>query len=409
MTHLLAIDGGPPVRTKPWPAWPVFSDAEVTIASEVLASGKVNYWTGEHGRSFEAEYAAASGMPHAIALANGTLALELALRSLGIGVGDEVIVPCRTFIASASCVVAVGANPVLCDVDPVTQNATAETIEAVCTGRTAAVIPVHLGGMPCDVDPILELASRRGLRVVEDCSQAHGASYHGRPVGSMGDAAAFSFCQDKIITTAGEGGMLLLRDDDAYATAVRYKDHGKSPELMAAASARGSRCFAYVHDSFGSNYRMTELQSAIGRHQLARLEASVAARRANATRLREAAIRIHGLGAHDVPDWAYHAFYKCYLSVDPQALSPGWSRDRVVEAIAAEGIAVGTGSCPDIGRESAFAGLTDNPEARPNAMRLAEETIMLQVHPALTESDLGDAVEALSKVMTVATGAGSVR
>src|SRR5271165_7088514 len=229
---VLAIDGGTPTVDKTLPEWPSFASDEIEAASAVLASGKVNYWTGEEGRSFEREYAASVGTNYAIALANGTVALELALYASGIGVGDEVIVPSRTFIATASCAVMRGAVPVIADVDPVSGNLTAETIASLLTPRTKAIIPVHLAGWPCDMDPIMDLARKRGIKVIEDCAQAHGATYKGRAVGSIGDIGAFSFCQDKILSTAGEGGMITLNSDDQFEQAWAYKDHGKSYDAV---------------------------------------------------------------------------------------------------------------------------------------------------------------------------------
>ena len=228
----LAIEGGEPVTRTPWPPWPVYEADEIEAVSRTLASGKVNYWTGETCRRFESAYAQFLGRRHAIALANGTVALELALHAFGIGPGDEVVVPSRTFIATASCAVARGARPVVADIDPVSQNITAETIEAVLTPRTKAVIPVHLAGWPCDMESIMALAARYDLIVIEDCAQAHGATLYGKPVGSFGHAAAFSFCQDKIISTGGEGGLLVLDDDEAWKRAWAYKDHGKSYDVV---------------------------------------------------------------------------------------------------------------------------------------------------------------------------------
>jgi len=208
--------------------WPYFAPDEIEAAAAVLRSGNVNYWTGEEGRLFEREFAEFTGCKHAIAVANGSVALEATLRALGIGPGDEVITTSRTFIASASCAVAVGAQPVMADVDRDSQNITADSIRKVLSSRTKAIVPVHLAAWPCEMDPILKLAAEHGLKVVEDCAQAHGATYKGRPVGSMGDVAAFSFCQDKIMTTAGEGGMVTTNSDDLWEKMWAYKDHGKS-------------------------------------------------------------------------------------------------------------------------------------------------------------------------------------
>ncbi|MDI6817695.1 MAG: DegT/DnrJ/EryC1/StrS family aminotransferase, partial [Actinomycetota bacterium] len=251
----LAINGGNPIRTKPFAPWPHFDQDEIDAATAVLKSGKVNYWTGDEGRLFEREFAAYTGCDYAVALANGTVALELALYALGIGPGDEVIVPSRTFIASASAIVMRGATPVMADVDPVSQNITAETVAAAMTPKTRAIIVVHLAGWPCDMDPINKLAREHGLAVIEDCAQAHGATYKGRAVGSLGDVAAFSFCQDKIITTGGEGGMLTTNNKDVWEKAWSFKDHGKS--LDAVYNRQHPPGFRWVHETFGTNWRLT--------------------------------------------------------------------------------------------------------------------------------------------------------
>ena len=189
-------------------AWPSFTQEEADAVSRVVLSNKVNYWTGQECREFEKEFAVWAGTQYAVALANGTLALDVALKALNIGPGDEVIVTPRTFLASVSCVVTAGATPVFADVDLNTQNLSAETIAAAITPNTKAVIVVHLAGMPADMDPIMALAQQHGFYVIEDCAQAHGAKYKGRSVGSIGHIGAWSFCQDKIMTTGGEGGMV---------------------------------------------------------------------------------------------------------------------------------------------------------------------------------------------------------
>ncbi len=189
--------------------WPRFDQDELDAVQAVLRSGRVNYWTGREGRSFEREFAAYCGAAHGVALANGTLALELALRALGVGSGDDVLVTPRSFFASAGAIMLTGGRPVFADVDTDSQNVTVETLGAAITAETKAIVVVHLAGWPCDMDAIGAFAASNELAIVEDCAQAHGASWRGRKVGSFGDAAAFSFCQDKIMTTGGEGGMLL--------------------------------------------------------------------------------------------------------------------------------------------------------------------------------------------------------
>ncbi|TKD52016.1 DegT/DnrJ/EryC1/StrS family aminotransferase [Sphingomonas baiyangensis] len=402
MSHAtLAIDGGTPLRERPFAPWPHFADDEVEAAAQTLRTGRVNQWTGSEVRDFEADYAAALGARHAIALANGTLALELALMAYGIGPGDEVVTTPRTFIASASAVVMRGATPVLADVDPVTQNITPETIAAVLTPATRAIIAVHLAGWPCDMRGIMALARERGLVVIEDCAQAHGAEIDGEPVGSFGDAAAFSFCQDKIITTGGEGGLLVLDDEERYRTAWAYKDHGKS--YAAVFEREHAPGFRWLHESFGTNWRLTEFQAAIGRLQLAKLPGWTARRIANAEALDEGLGGVAGLHVATLPAGVRHARYKYYVQVDADALADGWDNQRIAAAVTAEGVPCFTGSCSEIYLEKAFVEAKLGPAQRlPNAVRLGRESLMLLVHPTLGEADMHEAAAALAKVMNVA-------
>jgi hypothetical protein len=402
VTEPLAIDGGTPVRTAPMPVWPAPGDDEVAAATEVLRSGRLNYWTGEHARAFEAEYAASLGRAHGIALANGTLALELALRAFGIGSGDEVVVPARTFIATASAVVAVGATPVVADIGRDSGCLTAQTVSAVLTPRTRAVIPVHLGGWPAEMDVLVGLARTHGLVVIEDCAQAHGGVYRGRAVGALGShAAAFSFCQDKIIPI-GEGGMLVLDDHAAYERAWAYKDHGKTLAKVRGAEG-GPTSFRWLVDSFGSNWRLAEISAAIARVGLKKLPAWHEARKANALRLAGGLAEVRGLRLPLPPGHAEHGFYRLYAFVEPAALSPGWDRDRIARAIVAEGVPCQYGTCAEIYREQAFvdAGLAPA-ERLPNAAHAHETSIAFFVHPTLTAADIDDTVAGVTKVMEVA-------
>ena len=242
--------------------WPEYAEDEIEAVARVLRSGRVNYWTGEDVREFEREFADELGISRAIALANGTVSLELALEALGIGSGDEVITTPRTFIASASCAIMRGAMPMFADVDPESQNITAQTIERLISPRTRAIVLVHHAGWPCEMDAILELASAKGITVIEDCAQASGARYKGRPVGVFGTFGSFSYCQDKIISTGGEGGMLVTESQELWSRAWSFKDHGKSFDAMSR-KADGP-AFRWVHESFGTNWRMTGMQAAIG-------------------------------------------------------------------------------------------------------------------------------------------------
>jgi dTDP-4-amino-4,6-dideoxygalactose transaminase len=381
--------------------WPAFTREEADAVSRVLLSNKVNYWTGNECRQFEQEFAGWCGTEYAVALANGTLALDVALKALGIGPGDEVIVTPRTFLASASCVVTAGAVPVFAEVDRDTQNITAETIRAVLSPRTRAVICVHLAGMPCDMDPIMQLAAEHNLYVVEDCAQAHGARYKGRPVGSIGHVGAWSFCQDKIMTTAGEGGMVTTSDRILWSRMWSYKDHGKSWEAVYERDHPPG--FRWLHESFGTNWRMTEVQGVVGRIQLGRMAAWTSARRANAQRIWQRARNLPGLRVPELPDWAEHAAYKCYVFVEPAALAPGWSRDRIMQEINQRGVPCFSGSCSEVYLEKAFDGTGWRPEPRLAVAReLGEISLMFLVHPTLTAGEIDKTCQVLEEVMAQA-------
>jgi dTDP-4-amino-4,6-dideoxygalactose transaminase len=383
-------------------AWPYFEDDEVLSAAAVLRSGKINQWTGKEVEKFQEEFAAACGVKHAIALANGSVALELILRVYGIGPGDEVVITPRTFIASASCAVLQGATPVFADVDRDSQNMTVEMIRKVLSPRTKAIIAVHLAGWPCEIEAIMALAAERNLIVIEDCAQAHGAKYKDRPVGSFGHAAAYSFCQDKIMTTGGEGGLLLTNDDKIWAAAWAFKDHGKNYDSVY--HKEHPPGFRWLHDSFGTNWRMTEMQAAIGRVQLRKLQDWVEKRRRNAAVLAE---RFAGLAALRVTRPApeiYHSYYKYYVFIKPERLKPGWDRDRIMNEVVRRGIPCFSGSCSEIYLEKAFAESGLQPAKRlPVAKELGETSLMFLVHPTLTTTDMTAVADAVEKVMTEAS------
>lgn len=390
-------------KTPTFTTWPHFDEDEIAAVAAVLRSGKVNYWTGEEARQFESEYAAYTGTRHAIALANGTVALELALYAFGIGQGDEVITTSRTFIASASAAVMRGAIPVIADVDPVSQNITLESIRRVVTPRTRAIIPVHLAGWPCEMDAIMEFANERGIKVVEDCAQAHGATYRGRPVGSFGHAAAFSFCQDKIITTGGEGGMLVLNDEAAWEKAWAFKDHGKS--FDAVYNRKHPLGFRWLHDSFGTNWRITEMQAVLGRMQLRKLPGWVAQRRSNAAILSSGFAAISGLRVTLPTAEIGHAYYKYYVFVENERLRSDWNRDRIMQSINDTGVPCFSGSCSEIYLEKAFDGTRSRPADRLRiAKELGETSLVFLVHPTLGVSHMQRAVNAVRDVMRRAVG-----
>lgn len=393
----------------PFSPWPSFTQEEIEAVSKVLASNKVNYWTGEECRRFEEEFAAWTGAKHAIALANGTVALDLALHGLGIGPGDEVIVTPRTFIASVSCVVNAGATPIFADVESASGNISAETITKVLTSRTRAVIPVHLGGWPCDMDAIMALSEKHGLAVIEDCAQAHGARCRGRSVGTLGHVGAWSFCQDKIMTTGGEGGMVTTNDTALWSKMWAFKDHGKS--FDAVYNRQHPPGFRWLHETIGTNWRMLEVQAAIGRIQLKRMANWTAARNENSNRITQALrpFAVPG-GPLRLPEppcaWdggCTHARYKYYAYVDPAGLAPDWSRDRIVAEINQRGVPCYVGSCPEVYLERAFDGTRSRPAERlPTARLLGETSIMLLVHPTLNEGEIARTCEVLYAVFEAA-------
>lgn len=397
----LAIDGGPRTVQTPFPRWPVVADDEIAAVEAVLRSNTLNYWGGTEVRDFETEWADAHGVPHAIAVANGTLSLELLLRAHGIGPGDDVIVTPRSFMASVSAPVALGARPVFADVDRDTQNLSASTIEAALTPATRAILVVHLAGRPAEMTPILDLAAAHDLVVIEDCAQAHGARYRGTPVGALGHGGSWSFCQDKILTTGGEGGMVTLRDEALWRKAWAYKDHGKSYEAVY--EREHPPGYRWLIESFGSNYRMTEMQGAIGRVILQKLPAWVARRRRNASLLLGRLASQPALRVPPVPEYIEHAWYKAYAFVNEDALREGWSRDRLAAAISAEGVVAMQGSCSELYREKAVPPALQPAERLPVARELGETSLMMLVHPTLEDEHMHRYADAVEKVLRVAT------
>jgi dTDP-4-amino-4,6-dideoxygalactose transaminase len=379
-------------------------------------SNKVNYWTGNETREFEKEFASWCGTTHAVALANGTLALDVALKALGVGPGDEVVVTPRTFIASISCVVNAGAVPVFADVEQDSGNISARTIAKVLSPMTKAVVCVHLAGWPCDMHPIMELAAERGFAVIEDCAQAHGALYKGQSVGSIGHVGAWSFCQDKIMTTGGEGGMVTTNDETLWRAMWSFKDHGKSYEAVY--ERQHPPGFRWLHESFGTNWRMLEIQAAIGRIQLQRMTAWTSRRQANADKLAQAVTPFAGdSGVLRLPRFACascpgrcgtagckHAQYKFYAYVRPENLAAGWSRDRVMSEINDAGVPCYQGSCSEVYLEKAFDNTGWRPATRlPVAKDLGETSLMWLVHPTLTDSEIQKTAQVIAMVLTKAS------
>lgn len=379
--------------------WPSFTQQEADAVSRVLLSNKVNYWTGQECREFEKEFARFAETKYAVALANGTVALDVALKALGVGAGDDVIVTSRTFLASASSIVTAGANPIFADVELDSQNISAETIQAVLTPNTKAIICVHLAGWMCDMDPIMQLAQEKGLYVIEDCAQAHGAKYKGKSAGSIGHIAAWSFCQDKIMTTGGEGGMVTTNDEELWKKMWSYKDHGKNFDSIY--NKQHPPGFRWLHDSFGTNWRMMEMQAVIGRIQLKMMPEWTAKRMANMEKIYAAFADSPYFSVHRPSDEYVHAAYKCYVQVNTDRLPEGWSRDRIMAEMNALGVPCFSGSCSEVYLEHAFDGTAWRPAQRlQNAQKLGETSLMFLVHPTLTENNIQTTESAIQQIIS---------
>ena len=382
--------------------WPSYSEEEQQAVARLLASNRVNYWTGDETRHFEREFAEWAGSKRAVAVFNGTVALDLALKALEIGEGDEVIVTPRTFIASVSSVVNAGATPVFADVDRDSGNIEADSVEKVVTSRTRAILPVHLGGWPCEMGAMRELADAHDLYLIEDCAQAHGAMVDGRMVGTFGEIGAWSFCQDKIMTTGGEGGMVTTDKEELWSRMWSYKDHGKSWEAVYERDHPPG--FRWLHESFGTNWRMLEMQAVLGRIQLGRMAEWSTRRAANARAYVEALSR-HGTAVR-VPqprEGLTHAFYRLYAYVRPEGLRSGWTRDRIVAELNAFQVPAFQGSCSEVYLERAFDAGLRPADRLPVARELGETSLAFLTHPTLTSEDMDRTCAAIERVFSEAS------
>ncbi len=402
MAHL-ALCGGEKTRREPFHRWPVWGEEERRAVLDVLESGQ---WGGVEQRlvpRLEEQFAAFQQCEHAVSVTNGTAALEVAIRALGIGFGDEVILPPFTFIASATAIVLNNAIPVFADIDPDTFCLDAAKAEAAVTPRTKAIMAVHIAGMPCDMDAIRQVADRHGLALIEDCAQAHGAEWAGQRVGSIGDVGAFSFQSSKNLT-AGEGGMIVTNDRELFEKCWSIHNVGRVP---------GGRW--YEHRNIGSNYRMTEWQAAILLAQLERVPAQMRRREENAAYLAEKLEQVPGVTCQKRPKAVTsHAWHLFIFKVDPAAFGDV-PKQRLVEALGAEGIPVSGGYAP-LYREKLFTGI--RPGDCPFACRHVQRQVdysrvdcpvcedlcdrrLMWLHQAVllgTKSDMDSIVEAVAKV-----------
>jgi dTDP-4-amino-4,6-dideoxygalactose transaminase len=386
--------------------WPLYSDEEIAKVTDILRSNKVNYWTGSECRNFEKEFAEFTNTKHAIALSNGTVALDLALKAAEIGHGDEVLVTSRTFIASASSIVNSGAKPIFVDICPNSQNFRSTEILKKISPKTKAIICVHLAGWPCEMEKIMDIANKYNIYVIEDCAQAHGAKYRGAPLGSIGHIGCWSFCQDKIMTTAGEGGMVTTNSNKLWKKMWSFKDHGKSYAAVYKKSHPPG--FRWLHESFGTNWRMTEIQGAIGRIQLRKMPEWNKVRNKYQNTIWDTAKKYKSLRVpmFNLKDWDFyhpenvHGAYKCYIFVNQNALKPGWTRDRIIDEVNKMGVPCFSGSCSEVYLEKAFKNKNLEPKQRlQHAKELGETSLMFLIHPSLTKNEIKKTCNSLDDVI----------
>jgi len=391
MSDKFAIDGGPKTRREPFPRWPLLGPEDIAAVAEVLDSGKLTQLSGRSVGDFERAFAKWHGSEHCVATSSGTTAIHAALIALGVAPGDEVIVPAHTFIASATPVLHQGATPVFADVDERTFCISPDSVRERITERTKAIIAVHLNGHPTDLDALIEIARPRGIAIIEDAAQAHGATYKGRKAGTIGEAGCFSFWEDKIITTGGEGGAILTADASLAERIRRIRHHGEGP-------IEGER--AYYHLELGYNYRMTSMQAATGLVQLRKLDEYLIARRRNSAHLSERLGEIPQVEPPFVADYAVHSYYKyvCRLRRDS-----GINIARFVSAVAAEGLPISRRYPTPLPQQPVFrdAGLAG--AACPVADRVSSELFTLLVHPTASVADMDDYVTAIAKVSRALT------
>jgi dTDP-4-amino-4,6-dideoxygalactose transaminase len=379
--------------------WPYPAPDEIDAAERALSSGKIDYWRGDEGRLFEKEFAEFAGCSHAIAFANGIVALDTALKAVGVAAGDEVILSNRVLIDASRCVVALGARPMIADVERESQNLTAESIRRMITPRSKAIVVGHLAGWPCEIDEILQLAKKHDLKVVEDCAQAEGAKYKGRPVGSLGDVAAFSFFRDAIMTTGGEGGMLTTNNAEVWERASRY--HAYSDDGRGAVRDQPIG-LPRLPDLLTKGGRMAEVQSAIGRIALKKIHGWIETRRQYAAIFNVRLTNLRGMRLAIPPSHVYHSYYKYYLFVRAETLLPGWDRDRILSTICAANVPCFIGTCSDSYRRKAFIKERRDPGRLPIAQKLADSSLVLLVHPTLNTQNIEYSCDVIEQVMASA-------
>ena len=383
-------------------SWPFYSEDEINAVSSVLSSGLVNKWFGNITNAFETEFAKYFNLKNALTTANGTLSLEAAYSAIDFKEGEELITTPRSFIATASSAVVKGARVRFADVDIDSGNITSNSIEPLINKKTRAITVVHLAGWPADIKNIAALAKTYDLDLIEDCSQAHGAKFEGKFVGTFSDISTWSFCNDKIISTGGEGGMISSRNSKYFQKIWSYRDHGKDKNLVENKSSVSS--YNWLHSNLGSNIRMTELQSAIGRLQLTKLEGWIEKRKYNAQIFKSYLSEINSVRVPLPNKNIKSAWYKFYCYVVPKALKDGWSRDRIIEEITNSGFPAFSGSCSELYLEKCFKDFYKSPKRRLTvAKQLGETSLMFLIHPTITNKEIHNYASVARKVLKLAS------
>ena len=412
----LAINGGKKVYDGSFPGWPQFNPAVYDKVTDILKSGKVNYWTGKVGMEFEKAWAKWLGVGHAISVANGTCALHTALASLGVGPGDEVICTSYSFIASSFCALQAGALPVFvdCGTDHLINPA---LIEEAITERTKAIVVVHLYGMVADMDPIMEIARKHNLYVVEDCAQCFGGVYKGKKAGTIGNVGCFSFCQSKHFTTGGEGGMVVTNDEDLAWECRSFRDHGYDVKAkLNLLEMEGKQL--YIHRRVGFNFRMTEMQSQIGLCELERFDDWNLKNRIRNGKMLIAQLKDHPLIKYCPVDTEerQNSFWWAPFVIDTDKLKDGIDTKQVIAAIAAEGVPVYSVLWPEMYKEQAYTdrkgfGTVGYPFNDPRSRNIdytkfnckmanwmTDRTISFFTHPVYDECHVQAMIDAFKKV-----------
>jgi dTDP-4-amino-4,6-dideoxygalactose transaminase len=362
----------------------MYSNKQIDSVIKVLKKNKTNYWTGSEGRKFEKEFSNYHNTKYSVTVSNGSIALEIALKALNLKKNTKVIVTPRSFVISASCVVNLGLKPTFADVDN-NGNLSIDGIEKVFDKNVKAIIVVHLNGLPCDLDPILKFVKKKKIYLIEDCSQAHGAVYKNKRVGSFGHISTWSFCQDKIISTGGEGGMISTNNKKLWLKCWSIKDHGKNYKSVFYKKHKTG--FKWLHDEIGSNYRLTEMQAAIGRVQLRSLNKLIKKRNLIAKLyLHELKDFYTKFNILKKPNFLYikkntsikHAYYRLNFFINKNKIK----QTKLIEQLNDNNISCGVGSCPEIYREKVFKKLKSFSQSRlPNAKLLGETSITFPINP----------------------------